>query len=346
MPDPAAALVREVFARFGRAFYESNCLERQIVAVLLHIEWRANLKPPMTRKQFKEDYDRFYGALQGMPMGRLVARAKALSGLPEDIRISLDQCLAARNNLAHHYYWDRSGDFAIVEGQRRMLEECDGYCALFEQTDAALVHFLRPWLARHGLTDEAIEDERQRLVDEAAARARQSDYADVCRGFHSANSQHQPVKRRMERQVTIRMPEADPQWREITKVEIDLLYLLRSPKYDDDDRQHFSASVNAGLGELVERFMGPTIHDAGKVEVKMRFPAVAVEEEFLISIGSQRDSTWGYTVAMKATPYNEPFVEAWLPRVNAVVAGILGVAQDIFDGDPGEHMTIRILGEP
>jgi hypothetical protein len=167
--DPDDARVREVFARFGRAFYESNCLERQIAGALLHVEWRASAKPSMSREQFHALHDRFYSSLEFMSMGRLIARIKKLPDLPADTCGRLDECLEARNKLAHHYFWERSGEFALREGQLQMMEECDAFCSLFERTDAMLVQYMQPYLMQHGITEEALEVERRRLVEDAAA---------------------------------------------------------------------------------------------------------------------------------------------------------------------------------
>ena len=165
--DPADALVREVFARFGRAFYASNCLEREIAGTLMHVEWRSNLRPPMTRDQFHESYDLFYAGLQATPMGGLVSRLKKVPDLPQDLRDALDECLKERNLLAHHYFWERAGEFGIPDGQRTMIDECDSMLRLFEETDAKIREYVKPYLERHGVTDEALEKEQRRLLEDA-----------------------------------------------------------------------------------------------------------------------------------------------------------------------------------
>jgi hypothetical protein len=52
-PDPAAALIREVYARFGRAFFSANCLERAIANVLLYFEWLPEGRLCKTRQQYE-----------------------------------------------------------------------------------------------------------------------------------------------------------------------------------------------------------------------------------------------------------------------------------------------------
>ena len=136
----------------------------------MHVEWRSNLRPPMTREEFHESYDTFYGTLAAMPMGRLVARLKALSDLPPSLHDALDACLSARNSLAHHYFWERSGTFALASGQRQMIDECDSFLQLFENTDAEVHAYVTPHLQRHGVTHEAVANERGRIIQDARDR--------------------------------------------------------------------------------------------------------------------------------------------------------------------------------
>ena len=165
--EPDDAIVREVFAHYGRAFYMANCLERSIAATLLHVEWRANLKPPMTRQSFQKSYDAFFAKLEAMPMGRLIGRLKAQRDVPADLAAVLDECIAARNVLVHHYFWNRAGEFALDAGQRKMIKECDDFCALFERTDQLVMEYIRPYAERHGVSKEALKAERMRIVQDA-----------------------------------------------------------------------------------------------------------------------------------------------------------------------------------
>lgn len=165
--DPAEALVREVFARYGLAVYKANCLERGIGNILLQLEWRAHLKPPMTKEQYEQSYDNFFAGLQPLPMGRLVAKVKALPEVPDEIKADLDRCKDARNLLTHHYFWERAGEFTLPEGQRKMIEECVGYVELFDATDQKIDAFLEPIRKRHGLTDDVQSSSADDLISNA-----------------------------------------------------------------------------------------------------------------------------------------------------------------------------------
>lgn len=54
----------------------ANCLERGIVGALLHMEWRASLKPPMARTEYEAQCEAFEAACAKLPMGRLVKRLR------------------------------------------------------------------------------------------------------------------------------------------------------------------------------------------------------------------------------------------------------------------------------
>jgi hypothetical protein len=109
-----------------------------------------------------------------MPMGRLVERLKKTADLSIELRDALDKCLNARNLLTHHYFWERSGEFALQDGQRQMIEECDSILRLFEETDAKVSEYVKPYLERHGVTDEVVVREQQRLLEDASAKLSRS----------------------------------------------------------------------------------------------------------------------------------------------------------------------------
>ncbi len=88
------------------------------------------------------------------------------------------------------------------------------------------------------------------------------------------------------------------------------------------------------------RFMTHTIGVNAKIRISFNVPAKNAERAFLASVGSAKS---GYTVAMTSTPRSDSFVDAWLPRVSAVIGGVLGVAQDVFDGDPCRNMVVQSL---
>lgn len=160
-------IVREVFAHFGRAIYMANCLERSIAGALLHVEWRANLKAPMTRRSFQESGAAFFATVESMPMGRLIGRLKAQRDLQADLRAALDECNSARNVLVHHYFWSRAGEFALDAGQRKMINECDDFCSLFERADQSIMDYIRPYVERHGISEGTLEAERARIIQDA-----------------------------------------------------------------------------------------------------------------------------------------------------------------------------------
>jgi hypothetical protein len=171
LEDPEDELTREVFAHFGRAFYMANCLERGLAGALLQVEWRANLRPPMTRAQYDAQCKTFEAECSRLPMGPLVKRLLAQPGVSDDLRELLEAALEARNHLAHHYFWERAGEFTVVpDGQLYMITECDEATSLFGRADVALEQYLKPYLARHGVTDDALNEAQQHVIEDARDR--------------------------------------------------------------------------------------------------------------------------------------------------------------------------------
>src|SRR5450755_1302693 len=103
--DPEEIVTREVFARFGRAFYCANVLERGVLMALVRAEWRRNLRPPMTREEYQTQYDAFYGKWEKKSLGQVVERLFLQPDITDELRRLLVKAVSARNTLAHHYFW-------------------------------------------------------------------------------------------------------------------------------------------------------------------------------------------------------------------------------------------------
>jgi hypothetical protein len=168
LTDPQDALVREVFAHFGRAMYMANCIERNIAAVLIYVQWRPSLKPPMTREQYEASYDAYYADLERLTMGALLRRLRSCDDVPDRLVSLLERCLEVRNTFTHHYFWTRAGEFTIHDGQLMMIKECDDATAFFGEASNELLRYAEPYLKAHGVTENELLHHQWTIADEAS----------------------------------------------------------------------------------------------------------------------------------------------------------------------------------
>ena len=103
--DPKSAQIREVFARFGLAMFEAQCLERQL-ALILAMKYR-----PGPTEISRPEFDNILEGLFARTLGQLVREIGTLAELSDDDEKRLQEALIKRNWLAHHYFWERATEF-------------------------------------------------------------------------------------------------------------------------------------------------------------------------------------------------------------------------------------------
>jgi hypothetical protein len=157
--DAAPEQIREVYARFGLAMYQAQCVERQI-AILL-----ATCFNPNFAKSSPTDRDRAFDTEFEQTLGRLILRLSQRVRIPSDLADRMKRALEIRNLLAHNYFWERSAQFLSARGRRSMIDELTAYGSEFNALDATLTDVGRRWSARVGLAEEIIEAELRKLRD-------------------------------------------------------------------------------------------------------------------------------------------------------------------------------------
>ena len=105
--DPESAQIREVYAYFGLAMYQAQCLERQLAMILA-----TKYGPGPTRITSRE-FDALLERLFRRTLGHLVNEIGALVEVSEDEKEQLRDALSKRNWLAHHYFWNRAVEVSI-----------------------------------------------------------------------------------------------------------------------------------------------------------------------------------------------------------------------------------------
>jgi hypothetical protein len=78
--------------------------------------------------------------------------------------------VSARNRLAHHYFWQRSGEFTIPQGQFTLIEECHEFNDCFEEACRELQRWQESIGAYALPEQEMVAQAKRHIVDEARAK--------------------------------------------------------------------------------------------------------------------------------------------------------------------------------
>ena len=149
---------REVYARFGLAIYQAQCLERQLAIIL------ATKYGPGPANATREELDDVLERLFSKSLGRLVSDVTKLSALSCDEERQLREALVKRNWLAHGYFWDRAAEFLTESGRAAMIEELREIAEQFERLDDLFTKRTVDWANSVGVSQEMLNEQLERLL--------------------------------------------------------------------------------------------------------------------------------------------------------------------------------------
>ena len=141
---PEADEVRELFARFGRAYYYADVLHRGLCN--LYSLSRIPEGVPVTRLRMEEHLRDVFKLTLGQ-----VVRSIELSLSPALVK-QLNHAIERRNFLAHHFWYKRAHLMPSAHGVEEMIAELDTFTELFEAADAEIDKLVKPLNARIGVT--------------------------------------------------------------------------------------------------------------------------------------------------------------------------------------------------
>ncbi|NQT50585.1 hypothetical protein HQ576_00960 [bacterium] len=155
----AEELSREVYARFGLAYFLSECLHRGLCNVHTFASFAGQWA--ITRERVEEKLAYAFS----LTLGQVRSQVEGL--IPTDLLRRIEDAVDKRNYLAHSFWFERVDLMLTEAGKRRMLEELDEYCAHFAQLDEAVKLALAPKMRQLGLTDEMLHAS---MVEELSGR--------------------------------------------------------------------------------------------------------------------------------------------------------------------------------
>lgn len=154
--QPDDNLVRELYARFGLAYYQSECLHRGLCFVLAWtgLPSRDMITRPRVEEQLAHAFSLTFGDVA----------AKLESVLPPDLAADIRTAVVTRNFLAHTFWFERAHLMFTANNVRTMIAELDGYAEMFDRLDASVSEWSEPTRQRLGLTDGMLHQSLERIL--------------------------------------------------------------------------------------------------------------------------------------------------------------------------------------
>jgi len=155
--EPDNDLIREVYARFGLAYYQSECLHRGLCFAVAcsGLPLRRDL---ITRPRIEERLAQAFS----LTLGDVAVKLDGV--LPAGLAAEIRTAVGTRNFLAHHFWFERAHLMFSVDDVRQLLSELDGYVELFDRLDDRVEEWAEPTYQRLGLTGEVLQESLKRTL--------------------------------------------------------------------------------------------------------------------------------------------------------------------------------------
>ena len=165
--------IRETFAYYGRAVYMSSVVEVALAHVLLFAQFMKKVRDNyiatkgkgFDRNQYECDFDTFMDDQFAQTMGNLMKRVERFGGFDDALKARIGDAKKRRDFLTHHYWRERSIDFATSAGRERMREELNADAEMFEKLDRDIDAASAPLRADLGLKEEMLEDYSRKFME-------------------------------------------------------------------------------------------------------------------------------------------------------------------------------------
>lgn len=157
--------VKEVFAHFGRAYYEAGALETGLAIALMQIDFLSGVRDQyladrgksFSRTEYEAEFDRFMENQHAQTLGNLIKRVSALPELSDGLKERLRDAKKRRDFLGHHYFRERAVEFSNRTGRDKMIAELHDDGEMFEAIDRDLYTELSPVRVKIGMTGEKFQ---------------------------------------------------------------------------------------------------------------------------------------------------------------------------------------------
>ncbi len=154
--EPTDDLVREMYARFGLAYYHSEVLHRGLCIILALSE--ITRRDLMTRPRIEEHLAHAFSLTLGDVIAELDGK------MPVEFSARLKNVLEKRNFLAHHFWFDRAHLMFHSDRVEGLIEELEGYTRLFTKMDEDTSAWFEDRRIEIGLTESILQQSMARVL--------------------------------------------------------------------------------------------------------------------------------------------------------------------------------------
>ena len=154
--QPDDDLIRELYARFGLAYCQSECLHRGLCIILA---WSGlPSRDLITRPRVEERLAQAFS----LTLGDVAAKLEGV--LPAELVGEVREAVETRNFVAHHFWFERAHLMFSVDNIHQLITELDGYAEMFERLDNLVAEWSEPMRRGLGLTDEVLQETLRRTL--------------------------------------------------------------------------------------------------------------------------------------------------------------------------------------
>lgn len=154
--EPTDDLVREMYARFGLAYYHSEVLHRGLCIILAMSDLpRRDL---ITRPRVEEHLAHAFSLTLGDVITQLDGK------VPAEYSTKLAEVREMRNFLAHHFWFDRAHLMFRADHIHELIYELDGYTEVFSRLDEETSAWLHAQQTELGLTEDILQEYLNRIL--------------------------------------------------------------------------------------------------------------------------------------------------------------------------------------
>lgn len=146
--DLPPELIQEAYARFGLAYYHSECLHKELCNFFAISIFQS--KEIITRPRLEERLSHAFSLSLGLVIEKL------RSTLSDELMLDLDVSVKKRNFLAHHFWFERAHLMFTISGIDKMIEELDEMSQYFQQLDERCSQQFDVKKKQLGITDDII----------------------------------------------------------------------------------------------------------------------------------------------------------------------------------------------
>lgn len=154
--DEQSELIKDLFALFGKAYYESEVLHRGLCNVYALATFDA--PESVTRPRVDEKLMYSYS----LTLGQVIGESKHI--FPTTIQEQLDLAVTKRNYLAHHFWFEKNHLMFDKQELLQLQNELIEYATFFDDLDKTISNFFHPILQKFGITDELVQVIYERLL--------------------------------------------------------------------------------------------------------------------------------------------------------------------------------------